>query len=460
MSPAWPTILVVDDEKNTREGLAKFLEGLSYDVLTAESGEEGLRQIEKQKPDILLTDLRMPSMDGMSLLEKVKAKYPEISVIVLTAYGTVENAVKAMKMGAFHYLTKPVNLEELEFLIKKALTDQSLRQENQELRKELFRERFEEGNMVAHSEKMKQVLEMVDRVAPTRSTVLIQGESGTGKELIAHRLHQLSPRRKETFLAVHCAALTETLLASELFGHEKGAFTGANEKRIGRFEMAHQGTLFLDEIGEIPFEMQVKLLRVLQEGEFERVGGSKLIRVDVRLICATNKDLIQEVSEGRFREDLFYRINVILIKMPPLRERREDIRPLVEYLIPYLSRIHSKNVNVIDEEVLKYLEQYDWPGNVRELKNVLERMVVLSKGERLTLVHVPEDVKSPRELFPLQEKHSGNSWLPEASNLQEMEKELIRLKISEAKGNKSKAARQLGISRRTLYRKIDEYGLQ
>ena len=229
MSAIWPTLLVVDDEKNTREGLRKFLEGRDFDVSTAEGGEEALRQIEKEKPDIVLADLRMPEMDGMILLEKIKAKYPEISVIVLTAYGTVDNAVKAMKKGAFYYLTKPVNLEELEFLIKKALTQQSLREENRELRQELFRERFEEGNILAHSDKMKKVLEMVSRVAPTRSTVLLQGESGTGKELLAHRIHERSPRRNETFLTVHCAALTETLLASELFGHEKGSFTGAND---------------------------------------------------------------------------------------------------------------------------------------------------------------------------------------------------------------------------------------
>ena len=452
MSAVWPTILIVDDEKNTRTGLKKFLEAQNYDVLTAEKADDALRLIEKEKPDIILTDLRMPGMDGMSLLEKVKSKNPEIAVILLTAYGTVENVVKAIKVGAFHYLTKPVNLEELEFLIKKALTQQSLREENRELRRELFRERFEEGEIIANSKKMKQVLEVIDRVAPTRSTVLLEGESGTGKELLAHRIHQLSPRRNETFLAVHSAALTETLLASELFGHEKGAFTGAGERKPGRFEMAHGGTLFLDEVSEIPLEMQVKLLRVLQEGEFERVGGTKTLRADVRLICATNRDLAEEVRKGRFREDLFYRINVILIKVPPLRERREDVRPLVDYFTKYLSRINGKSIEGIEEDVYPCLEDYSWPGNVRELKNVVERMVVLSGEKKLSSANLPEDLKSSVPLSP--------NWSPVSSNIQDMEKELIRLKLQECRGNKSKAAEKLGISRRTLYRKIDEYQLK
>ena len=460
MSAVWPTILVVDDEKNTREGLAKFLERLDYDVQTATGGEEALRISQKEKPDIVLADLKMPGMDGMTLLEKIKGQLPEASIILLTAYGTVENAVKAMKLGAFHYLTKPVNLEELEFLIKKALTQQSLRYENRELRQELFRERFEEGILIAKSEKMKEVVEMIDRAAPTRSTILLQGESGTGKELLAHRIHQKSPRKDATFLAVHCAALTETLLASELFGHEKGAFTGAVERKLGRFELANGGTLFLDEVAEIPMEMQVKLLRVIQEGEFERVGGTKTIRVDVRLICATNKDLSKEVQEGRFREDLFYRINVILVKIPPLRERRKDIRPLVEHLIRQLSRANSKKIEGIDEDAMRCLENYSWPGNVRELKNVLERMLVLSQEPKLTLLSIPEDLRIPSKNTPEAHSPQRSGRGPTESNLQQMEKELIRVRLSECRGNKSHAAQRLGISRRTLYRKIEEYGIK
>lgn len=451
MSAILPSILIVDDEKNTRLGLKKFLEGLDYSVMTSEKAEEGLQTIDQERPDIVLADIRMPGMDGMTLLEKIRMKHPETSVILLTAYGTVENAVKAMKLGAFHYLTKPVNLEELEFLIKKALTQQSLREENQVLRSELFRERFEEGQIIFQSKKMKQVLEMVDQVAPTRSTVLLVGDSGTGKELLAHRIHQKSTRRNETFLAVHCAALTETLLASELFGHERGAFTGAVERKAGRFEIANRGTLFLDEIFEIPIEMQVKLLRVLQEGEFERVGGTKTLRVDVRLICATNKDLTEAVNAGRFREDLYYRINVIQIKVPPLRERHEDIRPLIDYFVNYFSRANNKVTQRIDENIYKRLETYHWPGNVRELKNIVERMIALSKDKKLSLLDLPEDLRSATPSL---------AWNPGSSNLQQMEKELIRLKLEECRGNKSRAAQRLGISRRTLYRKIEDYQLK
>lgn len=455
MSAVWPTLLVVEDEKNTRLGLKRFLESKGYDILLSETAEEGLKFVESDRPDIVLTDLRMPGMNGMSFLEQIKAKHPEISVILLTAYGTVENAVKAMKLGAFHYLTKPVNLEELEFLIKKALTQQSLREENRELRREIYRDRFDEGEIIARSGKMKQVLATADQVAQTRSTVLLQGESGTGKELMAHRIHHLSPRKNHIFLAVHCAALAENLLASELFGHERGAFTGATERRTGRFELANGGTLFLDEIGEISQEMQVKLLRVLQEGEFERVGGTKTLRVDVRLICATNKDLAQEVRQGKFREDLFYRINVILITVPPLRERREDIRPLVEYFVKRISRVNGKVIEGIEEDVFRRFETYPWPGNVRELRNVVERMVVLSDGHRLTPANFPEDGHAGKIV-------KGSSFAPvnETGNLHEMEKEMIRLKLQECGGNKSKAAKKLGISRRTLYRKIEEYQLE
>ena len=334
-------------------------------------------------------------------------------------------------------------------VIKKALTNKSLQEENRELRQELFRERFEEGKILATSEKMKEVLTMIDQVAATRSTILIEGESGTGKELLAHRIHELSSRKNQTFLALHCATLTETLLASELFGHERGAFTGATERRVGRFERANGGTLFLDEISEIPPEMQVKLLRVLQEGEFERVGGTKTIRCDVRLVCATNKDLSQEVREGRFREDLFYRINVILIKVPPLRERPEDIPLLTGHFMKSLARQNEKRIDAIEKEAVKFLINYRWPGNVRELKNVIERMVVLAKGNRLTVQNIPDDIKqNPR-----------NGLLVSDGNLRSMEKELIRLSLRENHGNKSLAAKKLGISRRTLYRKIEEFGI-
>lgn len=453
--PICPTILIVDDEKNTREGLKQFLESQDYDVLTAADGEEGFQQYREAKPELVLADIRMPRLDGIGLLEKIKAENPNALVILLTAYGSVEDAVKAMRKGAFYYLTKPVNLEELEFLIKKALSSLTLAEENRELRRALFQEKFEKGDILAESKKMKDVLKTVNQIAQSSAAVLIEGESGTGKELIAHRIHELSPRKNNPFIAVHCAALTETLLASELFGHERGAFTGATERKVGRFERAHQGTLFLDEVGEVSSEMQVKLLRVLQEGELERVGGTKVIKVDVRLVAATNKNLIEEVKKGRFREDLYYRINVIYLKVPPLRERREDIPPLVNAFIKQLALSNGKKITGIEPDALEALIRYDWPGNVRELKNIMERMVVLSPDEKLSLSLVPEDIRNLEGPSP---PHAPNHQ-PRAQNLEDVERDFIRQALRESRGNKSLAAKRIGISRRTLYRKIGEYGL-
>lgn len=453
----YATILIADDEKNTREGLKQFLEALDYDVFLAADGHEALEVYLREKPDLVLADIRMPGMDGMTLLDKIRSANPRASVILLTAYGSVEDAVKAMKRGAFYYLTKPVNLEELEFLVKKALTSQTLEEENRELREALFKEKFERGDILSRSSVMEELLKTVDQVARSGSTVLIEGESGTGKELIAHRIHALSVRSQKPFIAVHCAALTETLLASELFGHEKGSFTGAAERKVGRFERAHQGTLFLDEIGEISQEMQVKLLRVLQEGEFERVGGTKPIRVDVRLVCATNKNLIEEVRAGRFRDDLYYRINVIYLKVPPLRERRADIPLFVEHFVANFSRINRKKIIRVDSEVLDALQRYEWPGNIRELKNIIERMVVLSTGSSLSLANVPEDIRNTGSDSLL--RGVAAQAPPGGAKLTDVEREFIRLKLSEVGGNKSVAAKELGISRRTLYRKIADYGL-
>ncbi len=451
--PIFATILIVEDEKNTRDGLRQFLEGLDYDVLTALSGEEGWKLYGEEKPDLVLADIRMPGLDGVALLEKIKANNPKALVILLTAYGSVEDAVKAMKKGAFYYLTKPINLEELEFLVKKALSSLSLEEENRELKAALFDEKFERGTIVAQSGKMKEVLKTVDQIAKSNSTVLIEGESGTGKELIAHRLHEHSPRKNKPFVAVHCAALTETLLSSELFGHERGAFTGATERKIGRFERAHEGTLFLDEIGEISQETQVKLLRVLQGGEFERVGGTKTLKVNVRLVCATNKSLIDEVKTGKFREDLYYRLNVIDLKVPPLRERKEDIPPLINTFLKHLARMNNKKITAIHPEAVAQLLRYSWPGNIRELKNIIERMVVLSLDSEIELANVPEDIRST---------DAGISKKLADSNthsLSDVEKVCIQETLGNSQGNKSLAAKKLGISRRTLYRKIEEYKL-
>lgn len=450
------SILLVEDNKNTLEGMKHFLEGLDYDVLTASGGDEGWKLYQQEKPDLVLTDIRMPGMDGAQLLEKILAKNPNAKVILLTAYGSVEDAVKAMKKGAFYYLTKPVNLEELEFLIKKALASTNLEEENKELKQALFKQRFDQGTIIGDSKAMADVLKTAEKVAQSNAAVLIEGESGTGKELIAHRIHELSARSDRPFLPVHCAALTETLLTSELFGHEKGAFTGATERKVGRFERAHSGTLFLDEIGEIPKEAQVKLLRVLQDGEIERVGGTKSIKVDVRLICATNKNLIQEVKAGNFREDLYYRINVIYLKVPPLRERQDDIPELVDYFIRYYAKENGKKIKGIDAKALQALKGYPWPGNVREVKNIVERMVVLSNVERLGWEQLPEDIRQPG---------GGASLLKQGSdalasgNLNDVEREMIRRVLNDSAGNKSLAAKKLGISRRTLYRKITEYQL-
>ncbi len=452
----YPTILIVDDEKNTREGLQKFLTALDYDVLTAENADEGWKIYKEEKPELILSDIRMPGKTGTEFLDQVMGDNPHALFILMTAYGSVEDAVKAMKKGAFYYLTKPVNLEELEFLVKKALASRSLVEENRELKQELFQHKFEKGDLVVQSAKMKEILKTVDQVAKSSAAVLIEGESGTGKELVAHRIHDLSPRKNGPFVAVHCAALTESLLSSELFGHEKGSFTGASEKKTGRFERAHQGTLFLDEIGEISAETQVKLLRVLQEGEFERVGGTKTIKVDVRIVCATNKNLIDEVKAGRFREDLYYRINVIYMKLPPLRERREDIPYLVDSFIKSFALANHKKITGIEPEALDALKKYDWPGNIRELKNILERMVVLTTSEIIPASLVPDDIRRGESGL----RPSGAALSTPVSNLTEMEKHAIRQALQDVKGNKSLAAKKLGISRRTLYRKIEEYQLE
>lgn len=448
-----PTLLLADDDKNLRDGLKNFLESLNFDVLCAANGNEAWDIFQKESPDIVLADIRMPETDGFKLLDLIRAKKPKAPVILMTAYASVEDAVRAIKRGAYYYLTKPVNLDELEFLTKKALTSQQLEEENTELRNELFREKFEQGEILTRSEKMRDLLKITDRIAQTHSTVLIEGESGTGKELIAHRIHAMSPRSAKPFVAVHCAALAETLLASELFGHEKGSFTGAIEKKIGRFERAHQGTLFLDEIGELSPDMQVKLLRVLQEGEFERVGGIRTIKVDVRLVCATNRKLIDEVKAGRFREDLYYRINVIYLKVPPLRERKDDIPLLAETFVKNFSNLNGKKSNHLDASAIECLLKYDWPGNIRELRNIIERMVVLSHDETLTSKNVPEDIKEDIS-FSSHQPQIGTSPEP---TLGSIEKNHIRQILDSVGGNKSLAAKKLGISRRTLYRKLDSY---
>ncbi|HMP77080.1 MAG TPA: sigma-54 dependent transcriptional regulator [Kiritimatiellia bacterium] len=444
-----PLILIVDDEKNSREGLARALQR-TYDIVLAENGQKALAVLAEQQVDVMISDVRMPGIDGLTLLQRAMARAPQPVCIMLTAYGSIELAVEAMRRGAYDFMTKPINLDRLELVLKRALQTQSLETENRALREQLDA-RYGLEQIIGQSPAMQEVFDTLRQVAPSRATVLVLGESGTGKELVAHALHRLSPRGKGPFVAVHCAALSATLLESELFGHEKGAFTGAAERRRGRFELADGGTLFLDEIGEIDAALQVKILRVLEERRFERVGGSETLDVDVRLVAATNRDLKRMVEEGKFREDLFYRLDVVTVKLPPLRERVGDLPLLVHHFVTALARENGKTLDGITPDALQALAAYDWPGNVRELRNVVERMVVLSRGDRLTLRDVPPHLRGPDEHAPAR----GGALSLEAS-----ERLMIVRALKMNDGNVTKAAADLGISRRTLHRKLNEYGLR
>jgi DNA-binding NtrC family response regulator len=446
-----PTVLIADDEKNTREGLARALQR-HYEVLLAEDGRRALELLEQRPVDVVLSDVRMPGMDGLTLLSRALARQPQPLVILLTAYGTVETAVEAMKRGAYDFLTKPVNLDQLDLKLKQALRSREVEVENRSLREQLDA-KFGLQNILGSSAPMQEVFDTIRQVAPARVTVLVEGESGTGKELVARAIHQLSPRAKGPFVPIHCAALSKTLLESELFGHEKGAYTGATERRQGRFELADGGTLFLDEIGEIDASMQVKILRVLEEHKFERVGGSETLEVDVRLLAATNRDLKQMVAEGKFREDLFFRLYVVNIHLPPLRERGGDIPVLAQHFLQEFARENNKSVTNLTPDTLDLLAAYRWPGNVRELRNVMERMVVLARSEKLTVRDLPSNI---RELAgkPAAGTLGGNLTIEAA------EKQLMLQALKQHDGNRTLAAKQLGISRRTFHRKLNEYGLR
>ena len=446
-----PTILIVDDERNTREGLQHALQD-KYEVLLAEDSTKAQQLLESNPTDILLTDLKMPGIDGMALLRRAMALPQAPVCIMMTAYGSIENAVQAMQAGAYHYITKPVNLDELEVVVARALKSRRIEAENVNLRAQLDW-KFGLENIIGESAAMRQVFETVQQVAPTRATVLITGETGTGKELIAKSIHNLSPRKDQPFIAVHAAALPSTLLESELFGHEKGAFTGAIERRMGRFELADGGTLFLDEVGELEPLMQVKLLRVLEERAFERVGGSKTLQVDVRLVAATNRNLKKLVNEGKFRDDLFYRLSVVTVDLPPLRIRREDIPLLVKTFLDELSRENHKQVAEMTPEAMNLLLAYDWPGNVRELRNAIEQMVVLARAERLTVRDVPPQVRDTADLTKINVVRAGMT-------VEQAERQLIVQALKETDGNRTQAARKIGISRRTLHRKLKQFGLE
>jgi len=447
-----PTLLIVDDEKTTREGLRAALEE-RYDVYIAEDAKAAMNLLESENFAVLLTDFRLPNEDGMKLIARAKSLPKPPICILMTAYGSEELAVNAMKQGADDYIAKGrLQIDELEMRIARALKHQTLEVENISLRKQLD-SKFGLENIIGESSVMKEIFDVVQQVAPTRATVLVLGESGTGKELIAKAVHQLSPRAKQPFVTVHCAALAPTLLESELFGHERGAFTGAHERRIGRFELAQGGTLFLDEIGEIDATVQVKLLRFLGERTFERVGSNKTLTADVRLVAATNKNLEALVKEGKFREDLFFRLRVVEIDLPPLRERSGDIPLLAQSFIREFAKENSKPVNDFTADALEALMKFHWPGNVRELRTAVEHAVVLSKGERITLHDLPQSVRHGGAVEP-------KILVGKDLTVKDAEKQLIVRALKETDGNRTHAAKKIGMSRRTFHRKLHEYHLE
>jgi two-component system response regulator AtoC len=452
-----PTILIVDDEKHTRDGLRRLLEN-DYDVYVAGDIAGAMSVLEREQVDLLLTDLRLGNEDGMQLIDRaLKMPQPPVA-IMMTAYGSVDTAVEAMKRGAYDFVTKPLNLDKVELLIARALQGRKLEQENRTLRQQID-ERYGLDNIIGESPALHEVLDTIKQVAPSSASVLIEGESGTGKELAAHAIHNLSRRNKAKFVTVHCAALSPTLLESELFGHERGAFTGAHERRIGRFEQANGGTIFLDEVSEIPPPTQVKLLRVIsEERAFERVGGNQTLRADVRLIAATNKNLEKLVREGTFRDDLYFRLNVVRITMPPLRERKDDIPLLVRSFIRHFAKLNEKEVVDLAPEAMNALLTYDWPGNVRELRTAIEHGVVMATAPQITVRDLPSAVRAaagttlPRGISPA--KAFGEKASP--LDLHETERKLILQALATTNGNVTAAAKKLGISRRTLHRKINE----
>jgi DNA-binding NtrC family response regulator len=443
-------LLVVDDEKNIRDGLAAALRMDKYDVEIAADGNEGWKRFEKGDIDLVITDLKMPGLSGEELLKRIGMESPGIPVIVLTGHGTVENAVDAMRNGAYDFLTKPLNLDRLSLLVKRALQNRELVLKHKRLEEELERGKLFK-TMIGTSSAMVKVFDTISRVAPTKASVLITGESGVGKELVANAIHEMSPRKNKPLVKVHCAALASSLLESELFGHEKGSFTGATGRKRGRFELAHEGTLFLDEIGEIDQNIQIKLLRVLQEKKFERVGGEETLEIDVRLVAATNKNLKEEIEKGNFREDLYYRLNVVNIEVPPLRDRKDDLPLFISSFIKEFSNENGKAVEHIDEKSRAALYSYNWPGNIRELRNCIESAVVMCKGNIITLNDLP----------PTLHNHSDEGWIKihVGTTLAESEKIIIMDTLSANKGNKSKTAEILDIGRKTLHRKLAEYNV-
>lgn len=441
------TILTIDDEENIRNGLADNFELEGYNVEQASNGKEGLEKIAAGGIDLVITDLRMDGISGEEVVKHVTTEYPGIPIIVLTGHGSIDDATAAIKAGAFDFLTKPLDLDHLNIVVKNALRGKELAEQNKQLLQKL-KKQTEESDMIGKSVELTKVKTLISKAAPTKASVLITGESGVGKELVANAIHKQSPRKNNPFIIVHCAALSESLLESELFGFEKGAFTGAENMHKGRFELANGGTIFLDEIGEINQATQVKLLRVLQEKKFERVGGEQTIEVDVRVVAATNKNLEEEVRAGRFREDLFYRLNVVRIEMPSLRERKDDIPLLVHSFLREFNVENGKNITGFDNKSKAAMLKYNWPGNIRELKNCVESAVVMCSGNEITIEDLPNSIQAKS-----QEK---SIIIPMGITMEEAEMIIIQETLAANNGNKTKTADVLGIGRKTLHRKLGE----
>jgi len=449
------SILIVDDEDAQRNVLKGYLEKKGYKIYSAASGNEGIKTVQNNLIDIVLSDFKMPDKTGLEVLEEVKKINPEISFVILTAYGTIEDAVKAMRLGAFDYISKPVDLDELDLMIERIIENKNLRSEIQVLKNQL-KEKFKIDSFISHSVKMEEVLSVAVRAADSKATILITGESGTGKEVLAKSIHYVSPRKDKPFIAVNIPALPETLLESELFGHEKGAFTGADKAKKGRFELADGGTIFLDEIGDIPINLQVKLLRVLQEHQIERVGSTENIDIDVRIIAATHQNLEEKIKDGSFREDLYYRLNIVSLHIPPLRERREDILPLIEFFTEKYSKENNRNKLTLTKEAVDLLIKYNFPGNVRELENAIERAVVLCRSEAITINDLPNVVKgfkAEKEILVIDE-------MSLIEQVEALEKKLIYDALSKANGNQSQAGRILGLTERNLRYKMQKYEIK
>jgi two-component system response regulator AtoC len=450
-------ILIVDDELNIRLVLSAMLKKEGYNVISATDGLEALQILKAGNIDVVVTDLKMPNLDGLGLLNFITEKYPAVPVIIITAHGTVATAVEALKKGALDYITKPFELDDLKNIISKAIRTRTLNEN------ELFAppEEIERTGIIGTSKSILEIFDAIKRVAATTTTILITGETGTGKELVADAIHYNSPRRQNPLIKINCAAISPTLIESELFGHEKGAFTGATITKPGKLEIAHKGTLFLDEVGEIPREMQVKLLRVIQEQEFERVGGLRTIKVDVRIIAATNKNLLQDVRTGNFREDLYYRLNVFPIVVPPLRERKEDILPLIDYFIDKFNKKLGLAISGIDDDAQEAFLRYNWPGNIRELENMIERMMLLAKSDRLTLSEIPAEIitgMTSAAIAGEDDKKPFKDFM--RSHMENVERQMIIKCLEETGDNVTKAAKILGLSRKGLQLKMIRYNLR